>query len=586
VDLGVLTGLANQFFAALPGSTLPADSPRPRFPASGGAGEFGTPTPALAPTSADFPSSLLDVPRAPAAVPPVLASTPNLHVDPRTAPVSAPSTPYYFLGEANAQRLSPQADPGELPSFGLPGEAELQQLLTVLPAVIAARPEVPQDPARQDPDRYFLRAEPGSQPATRHPPFDVGAVRRDFPILSERVNGRPLVWLDNAATTQKPRAVIDQLSYFYEHENSNIHRAAHELAARVTDAYEGARGKVARFLNAGSVNEIIFVRGATEAINLVAQTWGKQNIGDGDEIVISHLEHHANIVPWQRLAAETGAKLKVIPVDDDGQLRLDEYQKLLNHRTKLVAVTHVSNALGTITPIQQVVDLGHRAGACVLVDGAQSVSHLRIDLQRLDADFFVFSGHKIFGPTGIGVVSLRTVFHPSIRPYGITSRLTSVFASGTAPRWFPMYSSSFGRPPGRSARRRRSCARPAARCRYGLSITRSLAARRNGPRSSAYQCRTECGPIFVDRCETQSSMSEGRICPISHLLQCGSTCLAARWASVSADPPRRRPAFVVRREGRLAFLSGHVGAALQRHLDLGLAFQCGRSRSPFCSHKP
>ena len=237
-----------------------------------------------------------------------------------------------------------------------------------------------------------------------HATFDVHAIRRDFPILRERVNGKPLVWFDNAATTQKPQSVIDRVSYFYEHENSNIHRAAHELAARATDAYESARKKVARFIGAGSVDEIIFVRGTTEAINLVAKSWGVKNIGEGDEIIVSHLEHHANIVPWQQLCAATGAKLRVIPVDDSGQVILSEYQRLLGPRTKLVAVTQVSNALGTVVPVQEIVAMAHRAGALALVDGAQSVSHLRVNMQTLDADFFVFSGHKIFGPTGIGVV--------------------------------------------------------------------------------------------------------------------------------------------------------------------------------------
>jgi cysteine desulfurase/selenocysteine lyase len=237
-----------------------------------------------------------------------------------------------------------------------------------------------------------------------HPAFDVMAVRRDFPILKELVNGHPLAWLDNAATTQKPQSVIDRLSYFYEHENSNIHRAAHELAARATDAYEGARDKVASFLNTSSSSEIIFVRGTTEAINLVAQSWGRKNIAKDDEIIISHLEHHANIVPWQMLCNETGAKLRVIPVDDDGQVLLGEYERLLNSRTKLVSFTQVSNALGTVTPAKQMVDMAHRYGARVLVDGAQSVSHMRADVQYLDCDFFVFSGHKVFGPTGIGAL--------------------------------------------------------------------------------------------------------------------------------------------------------------------------------------
>lgn len=241
-------------------------------------------------------------------------------------------------------------------------------------------------------------------PLDPHPAFDVHAVRRDFPILSELVNGHPLIWLDNAATTQKPQAVIDRLAFFYAHENSNIHRAAHELASRATDAYESARDTVARFLGAGSAEEIVFVRGATEAINLVAQAWGRQHVREGDEIIISHLEHHANIVPWQMLAKETGAVIKVIPVDDAGQLLLDDYTALLSDRTKLVAVAHVSNALGTMTPVEQIVELGHRAGATVLIDGAQSVMHTPIDLQAMGADFFAFSGHKIYGPTGIGVL--------------------------------------------------------------------------------------------------------------------------------------------------------------------------------------
>nr|WP_260854266.1 family 2A encapsulin nanocompartment cargo protein cysteine desulfurase [Paraburkholderia sp. BCC1886] len=237
-----------------------------------------------------------------------------------------------------------------------------------------------------------------------HPPFDVNAIRRDFPILQERVNGRQLVWFDNAATTHKPQAVIDRLAYFYAHENSNIHRAAHALAGRATDAYEAARSKVQRFIGASSPEEIIFVRGTTEAINLIAKTWGVKNVGEGDEIIVSHLEHHANIVPWQQLAAQTGAKLRVIPVDDSGQVLLDEYRRLLNDRTKIVSVTQVSNALGTVVPVKEIVELAHRAGAKALVDGAQSVSHMRVDVQALDADFFVFSGHKVFGPTGIGVV--------------------------------------------------------------------------------------------------------------------------------------------------------------------------------------
>jgi cysteine desulfurase/selenocysteine lyase len=234
--------------------------------------------------------------------------------------------------------------------------------------------------------------------------FDANIVKKDFPILNERINGKPVIWLDNAATTQKPKQVIDRISYFYQHENSNIHRAAHALAARATDAYEEARKKVQVFLNAASANEIVFVRGTTEAINLVAKSWGEQYLEEGDEIIISHLEHHANIVPWQQLVAKKKLKLRVIPVDDDGQILLDEYAKLLNQKTKLVAFTQVSNALGTVTPAKTMIELAHSAGAKVLLDGAQSVSHMRADVQALKADWFVFSGHKIFGPTGIGVL--------------------------------------------------------------------------------------------------------------------------------------------------------------------------------------
>jgi cysteine desulfurase / selenocysteine lyase len=235
-------------------------------------------------------------------------------------------------------------------------------------------------------------------------PLDAKLIRRDFPILEERVHGRPLIWLDNAATTQKPNAVIDRISDFYRHENSNIHRAAHELAARATDAYESAREKSRRFLNASSTREIIFVRGATEGINLIAQSWGRRNVREGDEIVITWLEHHANIVPWQMLCSEKGARLRVAPVNDRGEIILEEYEKLLGPRTKIVSFSQVSNALGTITPAREMVEIAHRYGARVVVDGAQAVSHMPVDMQTLGCDFYVFSGHKVFGPTGIGVV--------------------------------------------------------------------------------------------------------------------------------------------------------------------------------------
>jgi cysteine desulfurase/selenocysteine lyase len=281
----------------------------------------------------------------------------------------------------------------------------LQAVLSLIPVDNGAPVQLPVHPPtervwQEVPAYYFLEGKATASPWG----FDVNTVKKDFPILSEQVNGKPLVWLDNAATTQKPRQVIERISYFYQHENSNIHRAAHELAARATDAYEAARKKVQTFINAGSPNEIVFVRGTTEAINLVAKSWGEQYLHPGDEIIVTHLEHHANIVPWQQLAAKKGLKLRVAPVDDDGQVLLDEYAKLLNSKTKLVAFTQVSNALGTITPAPAIIEMAHQAGAKVLLDGAQSVSHMRTDVRALNADWFVFSGHKVFAPTGIGVL--------------------------------------------------------------------------------------------------------------------------------------------------------------------------------------
>lgn len=325
---------------------------------------------------------------------------------------------------------SPIAPIGGLEAFAVPSG-----LVPTVPGVLAAPPSAPPAPRGSAPGwpgtvpavpdlgwtgaapassedgagYYFLSApEVTSQPVPSirddHEIFDVDAIRADFPILRETVNGKPLIWFDNAATTQKPQAVIDRLAYFYAHENSNIHRAAHELAARATDAYEDAREAVRRFIGAPKTEQIIFVRGTTEAINLVAYSWGGKHLGPGDEIVITHLEHHANIVPWQLLSQRTGAVLKVAPVDDAGNLLLGEFEKLLGPKTKLVAATQVSNALGTVTPVHKIVELGHRYGARVLIDGAQSIPHIPIDVQSLGADFFVFSGHKIFGPTGIGVL--------------------------------------------------------------------------------------------------------------------------------------------------------------------------------------
>ena len=368
----------------------------------------------------------------------------------------APGVNSTFRPSAHGAPFSSPARPVTSPSaVPLPGEAELRALLSsrlsspgsagtfasALPGSLA-RPslhgapvtsassgsmEPYGSPAVPGSSYYFLDesrtphgSKPDTGPVTAAMPqsgYDVYAIRRDFPILDQRINGHPLIWLDNGATTQKPQAVIDRLVHYYSHENSNVHRGAHELAARATDAYEDAREKVRRFLGASSSDEIVFARGATEAINLVAQSWGRQNIGKDEEIVITWLEHHANIVPWQQLCTETGARLKVVPVDDHGQVLLDAYEKLLGPRTKLVSFTQVSNALGTVTPAKQMVEMAHRYGAMVLIDGAQAVSHMRVNVQELDCDWYAFSGHKVFAPTGIGVLYGRKELLDSMPPW-------------------------------------------------------------------------------------------------------------------------------------------------------------------------
>jgi cysteine desulfurase/selenocysteine lyase len=247
--------------------------------------------------------------------------------------------------------------------------------------------------------------------------FDVDRIREDFPVLKQRIHGKPLVYLDSAATAQKPFAVIDAIRKFHEVDCANIHRGVHELSQRSTAAYEETRSKAKRFLNARAKNELIFVRGTTEGINLVASSWGRKNVKAGDEIVISTLEHHSNIVPWQMLCEEKDARLRVIPVDDRGELLLEEYEKLLGPRTRMVAVGHVSNALGTINPVRQIVEMAHRAGALALIDGAQAAPHLKIDVQALDADFYAFSGHKVIGPTGIGILYGKAKLLNAMPPY-------------------------------------------------------------------------------------------------------------------------------------------------------------------------
>jgi len=247
--------------------------------------------------------------------------------------------------------------------------------------------------------------------------FDSARIRADFPILRQEVRGRPLVYLDSAASGQKPQSVIDAELGFYLRDNANVHRGVHALSERATDAYEGAREKVRRFINARSEREIIFVRGTTEAVNLVAQTFGRQKVGAGDEVLITYMEHHANFVPWQMLCQQVGATLKAVPVDEQGELKLDALDALLTPRTRLFAVTHVSNALGTVNPVKELIRRAHEKGIPVLVDGAQSVPHFRVDVQALDADFYAFSGHKMFGPTGIGVLYGKEALLEAMPPW-------------------------------------------------------------------------------------------------------------------------------------------------------------------------
>ena len=366
-----------------------------------------------------IPSSLTDAPLRPsaftAAQPPSVPGAPAYLSDvPRTSPFDvAPTFPTDVFSFSNVPSPTNLSTPiSAIPQSSLPADPHGAMPVQPVPDFAQVNREGIKEEAKHqnlnatEPklDSFEFRPELVPNIGLAKRLFDPYMIKRDFPILQEKVNGRPLVWLDNGATTQKPNAVIDRINYFYKHENSNIHRAAHTLAARSTDAYEGAREKVRRFINASSVREIIFVRGATEGINLIAKSWGHRNIQKDDEIVITWLEHHANIVPWQQLAAEKGARLRVAPVDDTGQIILEEYEKLLGPKTRIVAFSQVSNALGTITPAKEMIEMAHRHGARVLLDAAQSVAHMTTDVQSLDCDFLAFSGHKIFAPTGVGVV--------------------------------------------------------------------------------------------------------------------------------------------------------------------------------------
>jgi cysteine desulfurase/selenocysteine lyase len=432
-----LSALASQLYAASirPGFDSPPQSapvaPRGNAPdttaaasagqtALGSADQYPVPVPPLGVSDVYLPAPTSPEPELPPQAVPVAprGNVPDTTAGPSTAAAGAgildpyapadfsafavptagivPTLPGVLAGPVPTVPVAPR---GSVPSWpsAAPSVPELGWTDTV--------PVAPNAPAGDEGNYRFLTAnDPVPQLTDDHEVFDVNAVRADFPILKEVISGKPLIWFDNAATTQKPQVVIDRLVKFYSHENSNIHRAAHELAARATDAYEEARDTVAEFIGAPSPDNIVFVRGTTEAINLVAHAWGGKHLQPGDEIVITHLEHHANIVPWQLISQKTGAVLKVAPIDDAGNLLLNEFEQLLGPRTKLVAASQVSNALGTVVPVDKIVELSHRYGARVLIDGAQSIQHIPTDVAALGADFFVFSGHKIYGPTGIGAL--------------------------------------------------------------------------------------------------------------------------------------------------------------------------------------
>lgn len=438
-DESTIARLANEFFSAVPSSSsstsssglnldlpvgAPPHPPQPGEPFSALSGRapniafqksLNPEYPEHIPNLPDYPERRIvasapvvggaNLPRPPFEphLPEAAHSEPNVPRIEPSLPTGAGESPYYFLNDFSAPNAAEPSVKGVednysvAQSFQLPHGDQLKSLLTEDRFATNTPPQSSASSAFYFLDlpqsgQSYSHYQP-SQPtfvASSAQPLDVHAIRRDFPILQERVNGRPLVWFDNAATTQKPQRVIDRIAYFYQHENSNIHRAAHELAARATDAYEHARNVVARFIGAPSSKEIIFVRGTTEGINLIAKTWGEQNIGEGDEIIVSHLEHHANIVPWYQLTKKTGAKLRVIPVDDTGQIILEELPKLINERTKLLSITQVSNALGTVTPVAEVIKIAHAKGVRVLVDGAQSVSHIPTNIQDVTFEQVVY----------------------------------------------------------------------------------------------------------------------------------------------------------------------------------------------------
>lgn len=400
----LIARFANEFYSGGATTQLPVTIPTVVAGVPSTASPLG---PALGPSSASRDISLNG------GFPNASSSSP---VHPTLVPADAEPTSTKPVTPTGAYRQgdSDSFDYGEprlySENFGLfPSEPKASDLIVDRSFTsIYASPSFPQFPSGvEESAYYFLSHLSSSQEKEARPPlsaFDVEGVRRDFPALHQRVNGHPLIYLDNAATTHKPQAVLDATSQFYGRDNSNIHRAAHVLAERSTKLFEAGREKVRQFLGAADAKEIVFLRGTTEAINLVANSYGLKHVGPGDEILLTKLEHHANIVPWQLLAQQTGAVIRVVPINDRGELILEEYEKLLSEKTKIVSVTHVSNALGTVNPVEQIIPLAHAVGAVVLVDGAQSTPHLPVNVSALDADFYVFSGHKIFGPTGIGAL--------------------------------------------------------------------------------------------------------------------------------------------------------------------------------------
>lgn len=428
----------------------PSPFPRPTVPSAVSGLPAVTPATPLTPDVPSAPASLIHV-----SVPPEAAVVPGLESSmPASSergltggfPSASPATPVHpILEPATTEPIEPIAEPPsgahdpccrESYAFGEPrcngtvfrNSAVDDPGLRKPSTVPYSDASIPPYEVISAPEFYFLRgrdsvdklAIPGAVQHTRGQSlsvFDVAAVRRDFPALHQNVNGEPLIWLDNAATTQKPRSVIDATSSFYSRDYSNIHRAAHTLAARSTELFEAGREKVRQFLGAADAKEIVFLRGTTEAVNLVAQSYGRKNIGAGDEIILTEMEHHANIVPWQLLADQVGAAIRVAPMNDHGELILEEFARLFGPRTKFVSVAHVSNSLGTVNPVEQIIALAHAHGAPVLIDGAQSTPHLPVNVAALDADFFVFSAHKIFGPTGIGALYGKTHLLEQMPPW-------------------------------------------------------------------------------------------------------------------------------------------------------------------------